>query len=417
MKQGFWKTLLSSPWSFVWGGLAIGVAESVYYLWYRSPINITFALAEVAAALENRIGLEQALFSRGYAPGVNGVFLGLVAGGLVAALFEGARRRVHYPWRTLTVAFFGGALSGLGAVLAQGDTLYHFIGGVAMLRTSSLFMVAFAIPFVFLALELMALLGVAPAFEASAGLNNATDRDETAATARGSHGVNPQLLFGIAVVAIMVAIALVVGMSGPGLILLGIVMGVGVARSGYGVEWSLLAPDSLASSPRFLRQLGMTPATVRDLRHPAALKALLTAVILPSATALVIWILDGFPATLAMEITDGRGLDIGHVAGAPLLAIGSVLMIGCEFRNYTRMGLGYTTALASLAGLLVGYIPGALWGVSVNSWTQSNKILLSSWLPDFISSNTTIWIMIWVLFLLALLLGIRFTPASAEKNI
>lgn len=408
---------MSSRWPFVWGGLAIGIAESVYYLWYRSPINVTFALAEAAAALEDRTGLGQTLYSRGYASGINGIFLGMVAGGLLAGLFAGARRRVRYPWRTLAVAFLGGALSGMGAVLAQGDTLYHFIGGVAMLRTSSLFMVAFAIPFVFLALELMALLGVARAFEVSPGLNNTESRGDAVATAHGSSVINIQLILGVVAVAAIAAIALLVGISGPGLILLGIVVGLGVARSGYGVEWSLLVPDSLASSPRFLQQLGLTPATVRDLRHPSALKAMLIAVLLPSATAFVLWLLDGFPSTLAVEITDGRGLDIGHVAGAPLLAIGSVLMIGCEFRNYARTGLGYTTALASLAGLLVGYIPGALWGISINGWTQSNKIILSSWLPNFIAGGTTTWAIIWILFLLALLLGLRFTPASAKKRI
>lgn len=417
--------MLSSRWPFVWGGLAIGVVESIYYIWYRSPIDITFALAEAASALEDRLGLQQALFNRGYAPGVNGIFMGLIAGGLLAALLQGVRYVNRYSLATLIVAFLGGVLAGLGAVLAKGDTLYHFIGGIAMLQTSSLFMTAFAIPFVFLALEMMSLLGVAHAFEAVPRSETASDDEGAAesgengspAVTKVSPGVSLQLIIGAAALTILVAIALLTRNTALGLILLGGVAGLAIARSGFGVEWSLLAPDSLASSPRFLSQLGLSPVTVRELRSPAALRAMLVAVLLPSATALTIWIAQGFPSSLPAEITDGRGLDIGHVAGAPLLAIGSVLMIGCEFKNYTRLGLGLTTAIASVAGLLVGYVPGAIWGVSIDRWTQSNKILLSSWLPDFISSAPVIWVVIWAMFLLAVIVGIRSVRETVGKKI
>ena len=51
-------------WPLLWGGVALGAAEAVHYITYQRPINITFALADTAAALEQKLAPGQALYSR-----------------------------------------------------------------------------------------------------------------------------------------------------------------------------------------------------------------------------------------------------------------------------------------------------------------------------------------------------------------
>ncbi len=416
MRSTAWNKFAFGSWPFIWGGLAVGAAEAIHYLKYKQTINISYALANVASVLEEKIEMEPGLFSRNYSAGVSGVFLGIIAGGLLAALFEKQRQRVKYPARTLAFAFLGGVLSGFGAVLAEGDTLFHFIGGVAFMQSSSLFIAAFAIPFVFLALELMAVLGTAPSFQVNEGFGGGTSSDPQGNQTAGLAGSLGASLPGLAAVAILALIAVWQGGSDIVLVLLGILAGLGVARSGFGIEWSLLGPDALASSPRYLSQLGLTDGTIRELRRPSALQAWLIAVSLLSVTGLIAWLADGSPAGLAAQVTDGRGLHIGHVAGAPLLAMGSVFMIGCDFRSYARLGVGYLTAPTAIAGLLVGYIPGAIWGGTISGWTRSNMIAVSSWLPESLTRNSSVWMVLWLCFIAALLFVALMIHKAFAKN-
>lgn len=395
---------LTGRWPLLIGGLGIGVAEIIYYLWYQKPVNITFAPAGLIAALEERFIPQHLLYGRFFAPELNPVFVGLVAAAFVAALTQRRRHRVVYPLPVLAVSFLGGMLVGFGAVLAEGDTLYHLVGGVALMQVSSLFMAAFAIPFVFITLELMSVLGVAGFFRLDAG--------SAAPDGRVSRLV-PELI-GFAAAAILVAAAALAGTGGPAPIAVGAIVGVVIARSGLGVEWALLTPDCAASSPRFLTQLGLPETTVRTLRTVGALRGWLMAIFMFGTGGLVYWLVRGLPVDPGQAIADGGGLHIGHVAGAPLLAIGSVMMIGCEFRTYARLGLGYTSALAAFPGLLAGYLPAAAWGTSIRDWTHSNMIALTSWLPDYFPSSMRL--ALWAIFLAVVLAGLLLLSSRARNS-
>lgn len=400
-----WKKAFFGPWPFIWGGVLAGLVQAVYFWIYARPLDLTFVLAQAAAGLEERLGAGGALFSRGYEPGLSGALLGLLGGAALVAVTGRSRRTVSYPARVLAAAFAGGALAGFGAVLAEGDVLYHFVSGVAMMQISSLFITAFAIPFLFVALELLAVLGIAEAFQVDAGWAPASNSE--AASHKGSAGTpgKAPLVWGAALLAVVVFLAAVSRQESPAVLVLGALLGIGIAKSGFGVEWSLLAPDAMASSPRLMRQLGLTSGTVEALRSYAALRAWLAAVGILSLTMLVRWMTQGFPLEMLAGATQGTGFHIGQVAGAPLLAMGSVLMLGAEFRAYARLGLGFTSSIAGMLGMLAGYIPGALWEGAITSWAQSNRISTRSWLPEVITTTSAVRLVFWCLFVGTIVAG------------
>lgn len=418
------------PRLFIVGGLAVGAAEAAYYLGEKSPLNISFALADAAAAVEKSASAGH-IFNDAFVPQVNPVFLGIVAGALLVSLATiRRRRRTLYPFRVLLLAFLGGFLAGLGTVLAQGDMLFHLVGGVALLQTSSLFMAVFSIPFVFLAVEVLTALGAAgffrvnQQFETAGGSGNeariAGDKPEGhhSSETKPKNGRAFMLLAGSLPLAILVLLALYTRAGGFGLLPLGagLIAGAGLAVSGFGVEWSLLVPDCAASSPDYLRKLGLSRGSAALLSGFEPVRAWLIAVAMLSLTALIVSISGGMSADAMRPLSAGAPFHLGQVAGAPLLAIGSVLMIGCDFRTYARLGMGYPTAAAALPGLLLGFLPGALWQGRLSSWMSSNVIAQSSWLPGLISPLQAVRLVIWLLFLLFLGISIVLGPRLIRRR-
>lgn len=57
-------------------------------------------------------------------------------------------------------------------------------------------------------------------------------------------------------------------------------------------------------------------------------------------------------------------------------------MLGCEIRNYARLGMGYMTAFVALIGFYVGYIPYASWKDFFDRFAFDHPLLpVASW-PD-----------------------------------
>lgn len=91
------------------------------------------------------------------------------------------------------------------------------------------------------------------------------------------------------------------------------------------------------------------------------------AILMLNITILITWI--GFDWYIPIVVEAGEyrwGFHLGHLIGGPLLGIGSVFMIGCEIRTYTRTGMGYMTGLAALPGFFVGYLPFTLYEEKFN---------------------------------------------------
>ena len=110
------------------------------------------------------------------------------------------------------------------------------------------------------------------------------------------------------------------------------------------------------------------------------------------------------------------GLYWGHFLGGPLLAMGAVLMIGCEVRTYARLGLGYSTALAALPGFYLGYLPYTLYKDTVDNIAfgegLTDYITVAEWAADKLGGTEVTWAAVYSLAMISILV---FTFVAARK--
>jgi len=172
------KKLIRSQWSFVYAGVAFGVAQIIYMsgLWIHAvqsgksphlkPITVTTDLGKMFRALEvffNYIfgfrteiygtygkitldGMEKVLpsASGAFVPGIGWPIVGMIIGGwLVSRMERESRTWAYYGTRLLAVSFLGGVLFSYGTRLAGGCTLNHLMGGLPMMNIHSLVTVVF----------------------------------------------------------------------------------------------------------------------------------------------------------------------------------------------------------------------------------------------------------------------------------
>lgn len=404
-------------WPFLLGGIAVGVSESIYYVIQGRPINLVSAPGELAAFLEMHVGFPNTLYGRVFSVDLDPVFLGIVLGAAFVGFLQGGRRSwVRYPARVLACAFIGGVLFGVGANLAGGDFLYHTMAGVALLQIPSLFIVALSIPFLFISLEIMSVFNITPFFQLDQGLPDICK--EVNAGRRGQRGHRytfSYMFYGVILVLIAGLVALNISGNNfsPDGLALGAILGIATAVTGFGVEWGMLVPEMSTFSTRYLEQLGIGAKTSSLLQNIALLQAWFLAVAILSLTALATWVAHGITETLPTGIS-GNSLNIGHVAGGPLLAVGSVLMLGSDLRSYSRLGLGYETAFFAFPGLLLGYLPTALWHDEISAWLDSSVITNEVWLPRLISDAHFASLAIWAILLTGLMVFL-FLSRTTKK--
>jgi len=108
------------------------------------------------------------------------------------------------------------------------------------------------------------------------------------------------------------------------LVIVGALLGLSVAKTGFGTECGLINPE-----------LG------REVEKGDDFAALSLHIFLVALVMFIAWA--------------GFGIMEGH--RGLLLGIGTVLMIGCEFRNYGRTGLLYITGLLIWPFFYLGYLP------------------------------------------------------------
>ena len=150
------RNILTKPWSFIWGGFLVGLAEVIYFLKYETPIPITTGLAKMFGTLEENI-TKTDFISRTYNADVHWVVVGIIIGGCSVALIERERKTwVSYPLRVAVLSFLGGIIFGFGTRLAQGCTAWHYLGGIPGMSLTSIVVALVSIPFAYLAFMLMA---------------------------------------------------------------------------------------------------------------------------------------------------------------------------------------------------------------------------------------------------------------------
>jgi uncharacterized membrane protein YedE/YeeE len=375
--------IFTRPWSFVWGGFLVGLAEVIYFLKFKTPIPITTGLAQMFGSIEKNI-TKTNFITRLYGADIHWIIIGILFGAFLVTLLERERKTwVRYPLRVTILAFFGGAIFGLGTRIAQGCTTWHYLGGIPAMSLTSIVVAIVSIPFAYLAFLLMAKLNVGGFMkhhETKTTVLKCVELEYQIDTMSYDPEHRPYkdpvriiltaFLFILLISTFWTAfqgasansISRLSGVSIFIKTLVGFLLGFGIGKSGFGTECAVMSPKSLLLRPRHFEAMKVAKITQTMFTGLMPFAGLLVAILMLNITILIMWIVFGWNIPIVVEA--GRykwGFHLGHLVGGPLLGIGSVLMIGCEIRTYARAGMGYLTGVAALPGFFAGYLPYTLY--------------------------------------------------------
>ncbi|MEW6409558.1 MAG: YeeE/YedE thiosulfate transporter family protein [Nitrospirota bacterium] len=403
------RNILTKPWSFVWGGFLVGLAEVLYFLKYETPIPITTGLAKMFGTIEENI-TKTDLITRVYSADIHWVVVGIIFGACLVTLLERERKTwVRYPLRTVILAFAGGAIFGFGTRIAQGCTTWHYLGGIPAMSLTSIVVAIVSIPFAYLAFMVMAKLNVG-GFMKHQEVKTTVLRCVELEYQIDTLGYDPEhkpykepirLIFTSFFLLLVVSVAWTtfkgespnsIGELPLGGILIkglaGFLMGFGIAKSGFGTECAVMAPKSLLFKPKHFEAMKIAKITQTMFTGLMPFAGLLVAILMLNLTILFTWIVLGWDVPVVVE--SGRykwGFHLGHLVGGPLLGIGAVLMIGCEIRSYARLGMAYLTGLAALPGFILGYLPYTLYKDELDAIFFSRGILKEKNMLELLPDN------------------------------
>lgn len=419
------KKLLTKQWPFWLGGLLVGLAEIVFYFHYDMFIVVTTGLAQMFAVTEQKVlGIDWV--ARVYEPGVYWFILAAVLGARLVILGERESRAwVYYDQRMLGLAFIGGFVFSFGTRLAGGCTTHHFLGGIPAMSIASWVVLFTGIPFAFLAFKMVTALGLGGYLRHQENLATARARDGQEYNPQpglkaGYHPMrDPVHLALTALLLLTLFLPLYYGLTGDiagavgsigwsevaWLATSGILLGIGIAKTGFGTECSVMAPEATFTSRAFYRRNGVPDCTYRMFRSMLPLQGFMVAIVVFNLFILASWLWgDGSIPNASGE----EGLYWGHIIGGPLLAMGAVLMIGCEVRTYARLGMGYTTALAALPGFYFGYLPYTLYKDEMDRVIfgegLTQYITVAEWAENTFGGSEAGWAVIYSLLLIGVLL-------------
>lgn len=431
--QTLTKNLITKQWPFWLGGLFVGLAEVVFYYHYDMFIVVTTGLAQMFGVIEQEIfGVDWV--SRVYEPGIYWFILFAILGARLAGVAERESRDwVYYDKGMLMLAFVGGFLFSFGTRIAAGCTTHHFLGGIPSMSIASWVVLFTGIPFAFLAFKLVTAVGKGGYLRHQETL--AISKANSGDPANPNPGYRPDYspwkdplhLFLTGLLIAFLAIPTWYGLTGDiagaisqigwtevaWLAASGILLGLGIAKTGFGTECSVMAPEACLTSHGFYKRCGVPDCTYRMFRSMLPLQGFMVAIVTLNLFILYSWIWgDGTIPNASGE----AGLYWGHILGGPLLAAGAVLMIGCEVRTYARLGLGYTTALAALPGFYLGYLPYTLYQDKIDAVMfgegLTDYITVAEWAYDKFGWTEAGWAVVYSLLMIGILV---FSFAGARR--
>jgi uncharacterized membrane protein YedE/YeeE len=436
------KRLITRQWPFWFGGLFVGLAEILYYIHTDSFIVVTTGFAQMYAVSEHLVGLNWV--GRVYEPGIHWTIIGALLGARLVGIMENeVRGWVRYDRRMLLLAFIGGFLFSFGTRIAAGCTTHHFVGGIPSMSIASWVVLLTGIPFAFLAFKIALKMGLGNYFRHQETLSVACECYGD--SEHHNHAYQPHYnpwkdpmrwvlnavlitfigvplvfaIFGEVVInakdqitltestfgyAIMGAVSEIGWKEVLWMTIPGILLGVGIAKCGFGTECSVMAPEAVFIKEKTYCGAGLPQATYKMFRGMLPLQGFMLAIVPFNLYILVSWYLGvGSIPNAAGE----QGLYWGHILGGPLLAMGAVLMIGCEVRTYARLGLGYMTALAALPGFFIGYLPYTLFQEQINTVVfgegLTDYITIPEWMAATFGGTELGWSIGYSIFLIGIL--------------
>jgi len=418
--------LVRKQWPFWLGGVFVGIAEILYYIYSGNYdfIVVTTGFAQMYAASEQFLGLDWV--SRVYEPGIHWTIIGALLGARLVGLGEGeVRSWVRYDKRMLVLAFVGGLLFSFGTRLAAGCTTHHFVGGIPAMSIASWVVLLSGIPFAFLAFRLALRGGLGGYFrhqetrEIAARYYCHSDHHNPCYDPGYSPWRDPARLLMNGVLIAFLGVPLVLALFGDSiqgavsqvgwseviwLAAPGVLLGIGIAKCGFGTECSVMAPESVFMNEETYRGKGVPLCTFRMFRSMLPLQGFMAAIVLFNLYLLGAWLLG---AGNIPNAAGEQGLYWGHLVGGPLLAMGAVFMVGCEVRTYARLGLGYMTALAALPGFFIGYVPYTLFREQIDGVLLADGltdyITLAEWAAYTLGGSEEAWSIVYSLVLIGIL--------------
>ncbi len=340
-------------------------------------------------------GVEKVLPATGgaFIPGVGWPIVGMILGGyLVAKMEHESRSWAYYGKKMLLVSFIGGALFSYGTRLAGGCTLNHLMGGLPMMNIHSMVTVIFMAIGGMLGFYIMGKLKLANYFkhqETLSYVKNA-DKGEQATYKKGyTPWKNKFYWIGLIFSLIFVFVAVYNGffdgesmqhISGDKIapfnksvshkgwfyviltLIGGIVGGIGLAKSGFGTECSLVAletGDDMTKKDKKYAFMGVPKITRTLMRSYAPFIGLASHWVVMLGFIIIAWVFLGVSPAFAGKVK--YSLTAGSFIGGILLGTGAVLLIGCEIRSYMRLGMGYLNTMIGFIGFAVGYLPFTLY--------------------------------------------------------
>jgi len=451
---------LKKQWPFWVSGVFVGVAEIMNYIALEKPIGLTTGLVEMTAAMEKTVSPKTEFWSGAYDPNVHWIIIGVVIGAWLVSRAEGESRGwVKYPRRELVLAFIGGFVFSFGTRLAHGCTTHHFLGGLPSMSTASLLYLTTILPAGFLTFYLMSKMKIGHVFKgqenretSKAGYEKGGKMALDGLAYEASKTYNPKrdwLRVSILIFMFLFFINAIVGSFihgtsdglygwnyavstiGWGLmiwfLLIGIVAGIGMAKTGFGTECAFMTPEvsmGLERQENFFEKKWRIPGSTRFMfRSMSPFTAIFIEILLLWAAIMIGW--QFFDIKLPLGMNPSWVLLIG----AACQGFGSVAMIGCEIRTYMRLGLGYMTAVAAFPGFLLGYLPYTLYVDYWEDLARETTISKIKHVPSMFSHEPTIqalvglaygvlvaWLLLWSIRRGMRLTGFSFRELMTNPN-
>lgn len=451
---------LRKQWPFWISGVFVGVAEIMNYIVLEKPIGLTTGLVEMTAAFEQTVAPGTDWWSRAYDPNVHWIIIGVVLGAwLVARAERESRGWVKYPAKELMLAFVGGFVFSFGTRLAHGCTTHHFLGGLPSMSTASLLYLTTILPAGFLTFYLMSVMKIGHVFKgqenrstSELGVKQGGKLALDGLACEASRNYNPKrdwlrvsilifmfAFFGNAIVGSFIygtddglfgwnyAISVIGWGMAFWFLLIGIVAGIGMAKTGFGTECAFMTPEismGLEHKENFFEKKWRIPGSTRFMfRSMSPFTAIFIEMLLLWGAIMIGWQFFDIKLPLGMNPTWVLLL------GAACQGFGSVAMIGCEIRTYMRLGLGYMTAVAAFPGFLLGYLPYTLYQDFWEDLARETTITRVKHVPDIFGHDPVVqalaglaygllvaWLLYWSIKRGMRLTGYSFKDLMSHNN-
>jgi len=424
-------------------------------------IGVTSGMARMLAGVETTLFGHSLIATKpDYQPSIQWIIIGALIAAFVLAWLEGEFRSwVRYPKGMLVATAFGAFFFAWGTRVAGGCTLHHLLGGWAAMNIKSWVVMLFATVGALVAFLLLRKWNLSQYFKSQETrwyVEEAKARGWADGLTRGE-STKPSVLSWILYVVLGIVFLVVLYMAFFGndyavqvgfaesvekskmagvmlnstnmanilmLVLVGLLLGASVAKTGFGTECGIinfeLGREMEKGEAKAANRWG-TPFSLRTVMlsyQPLGALALHIALV---ALVMLIgfaffnimeghhWASESFAAGYVGP--EFHKVGAGHIReqttlpmdifGGLLLGFGTVLMLGCEFRNYGRAGLLYVTGLLIWPFFYLGYLPYTLardfWDGLMGSMPYTSTTFFPALVaPGNKGVQSAIWL-IWVL--------------------